>query len=150
MNDIFELSRFIVNYSARKKNPVSPMQLQNILYFLYGFFWNTLRVSCFEADFVAGPYGPMNPEIFRKYAIYGASPIPSEIQFDLDSFPLHQKEEVKKYLDILLRISKYHLMDFSKETVPWINFYKEGERNHIPVDAIQEYFQIPLQHAAAI
>ena len=65
-----------VFYVAQKKAIlVRPMKLQKLLFFAYGWYAGTADKRLFEEEFEAWPYGPVIPEVYRRYKRYGAGEI---------------------------------------------------------------------------
>ena len=72
LNDV--ISRIF--YVAKKRAIiVRPMKLQKLLFFAYGWYAGTAEKRLFEEEFEAWPYGPVIPEVYRRYRRYGAEEI---------------------------------------------------------------------------
>ena len=73
-------SSLVIAYSFVKKgiedcNPVTQMKLQKLVYFAQGFNLALDRGALIKERFQAWEYGPVVPEIYAQYKIYGSNPI---------------------------------------------------------------------------
>ncbi len=120
-------------------DPVTPMQLEKLLYFAQGWHLAKFGTPLFEDDFEAWQYGPVIPEMYRKYRIYGRNGILRE------GAPCAAErlspEDYELLLDVAreyMRYSASGLVQLSHEKgAPWDS---TGSNGTISKDAIKEYF----------
>lgn len=71
----FDVSCHIVGSSIDAGEPVSNLQLQKILYFVQVGYYAKRHEFLFEDDFEAWQYGPVVPEVYRLFSIWGGDKI---------------------------------------------------------------------------
>lgn len=132
-----DVAKYIVQEALCRKNPVSNLKLQKLLYFVQGVSLALHNVPAFNEKIVAWKYGPVVESVYYAYSMYGANDIivPFKEEFDLTE---DLKEVVKLVLDELLELSAIELV---KEThmdgSPWT---KVSLNDIIPTTSIKEYF----------
>lgn len=132
------------------KNPVTQMKLQKLVYFAHGVHLAEYKQPLISERFQAWEYGPVVPEIYSAYKIYGSDPI-----VDTDNLfwflSTSQKEIIKNTSltkearqaidvtwDILKDIDAITLSVWThREGSPWKAHYRNGI---IPNDEIGDYF----------
>lgn len=76
---------------------MSNLKLQKILYYIQVAFLLKKNKECFKAVIIAGEFGPVIPEVYQKYKIYGRRGIPKqenrkELQLDCEKMRIIKKE----------------------------------------------------------
>ena len=127
--DKFTLSTYIVqNYEG-----TTPMKLQKLLYYCY--VWQLVAgEKSFEADFEAWEHGPVEPEIYHKYKIFGRNPIIDNTHVSCKPTP-----EVRFILDSYAVFSAIELSKTTHLENPWKKYIKDGAR--IPDQELIGYYQ---------
>ena len=74
--DVLDISRHIINYSDEKDYGVSNLKLQKLLYFVQGNFLRVLKRACFYEEIEAWKYGPVIPEVYSEFKMFGSNDIP--------------------------------------------------------------------------
>ena len=131
------LAKYVVSKCAKDNHPISNLQLQKILYYIQKDFLNRNTIA-FSDAIEAWPFGPVVPNVYYHYCVYGAMPILS----------LHEKYEIapedKQFVDPLI-IEKRKLDPWTmvaethKANGAWDRTYKAGRGNHqiIPIELIR-------------
>ena len=69
----------IANYIIRKCSedgcPITNLQLQKIMYFLQREYLQSKNVPLFDDEIQAWQFGPVVPEVYYRYCVFGAMPI---------------------------------------------------------------------------
>ena len=73
-----EVARYIIDYSCDQGRTVSNLRLQKLLYFVQVEFLVNRGKACFKDEIHAWHYGPVVPEVYYEYRMYGPSTIPSK------------------------------------------------------------------------
>ena len=102
-------------------DPVTPLQLEKLLYFAQGWHLARFGKPLFEDDFQAWDYGPVIPEVYQKYKVYGRNGIMREgAPCAADRLT---PDEYALLLDVAreyMRYSAYGLVELSHEKdSPW-------------------------------
>lgn len=160
MYSIKDVSKYVINYANDNGFGITNMQLQKILYFLYGYYFMVEGEELFDAEFEAWAYGPAISKIYTDYSMYGGDSIPPHnnyLNLLFNKGEVYNRELNSKYysnlfkesdiliinliLDKLLSINPYHLVEVSHiEAGPWKARYKASEKNKINKKEIQRYF----------
>lgn len=124
---------------AGSGDPVTPMQLEKLLYFAQGWHLARYGTPLFEDDFKAWQYGPVIPSVYRQYSTYGRDGILRE------GAPCAAErltgEEYELLLDVAreyMRYSAAGLVQISHEKdSPWDKTERNGT---IPKEEMKKYF----------
>lgn len=117
-----DLARRIINIGIRNGTPVSNLHLQKILYFVNLIFLQNNRLFLVDrTSFEAWMHGPVNPETYYQYSVYGGTPIHTqevETPFSMtneNGMPLsdEENENVNQTILELIRINPWVLVDYS-------------------------------------
>lgn len=128
--DKFTLSTYITqNYEG-----TTPMKLQKLLYYCY--VWQLVAgKKSFEADFEAWEHGPVEPEIYHKYKLFGREPITDNNRISSDPAP-----EIRFILDSYAVFSAIELSKTTHLEKPWKKYIKDGGR--IPDQELKAYYEM--------
>lgn len=147
------ISKYIINYCDEHFGGVSNLRLQKLLYFVQVEFIKEAGYAAFKEEIEAWSFGPVVPEIYRKYKIFGRENIILNTSRGLDfllDFDDVQKEEIsendKKIINRVLEeassLPTAELVNISHKQDPWKNAYK-GENffgQIISKESIKQYF----------
>lgn len=147
------VSRYIINYCDEHLGGVSNIRLQKLLYFVQAQFIMDLNIAAFKEEIEAWSFGPVIPEIYRKYKIFGRDNIilnaKNDIKKYLFGFNNELNEEIlKEDMNIINKalkatsdVSTAELVRVSHIQDPWKNAYnKDNPKNVITKESIYEYF----------
>ena len=73
MYDVKSVAKYVISYCREQEYVMSNLKLQKVLYFVQAAFLSTRHYPCFEEDFEAWDFGPVVPEIYHEYKIFGLS-----------------------------------------------------------------------------
>ncbi|WP_051681432.1 Panacea domain-containing protein [Virgibacillus alimentarius] len=142
----------VVNYLLylRNKNSenglyfsLTNLKLQKLLYFCEAMFLvSENRTSLIEdTKFQAWRYGPVVPEIYYRFNVYGQNDIPTSIKGEFENLKQNEIKIIEEVWGTLRDKSAFDLVEISHITDgPWSKVYKEGENNEINSDDIYNYF----------
>lgn len=131
-----KIARYVVNYCFLiKKQPISNLKLQKMLFFLWVEYYKKNTQQLFEENFYAWQFGPVIPEVYYEFCCYAGSPITKEFD-DLQEENLSAINEiVDKYINFSAGelVKRTHTQDSS-----WYKVYDNGNgaRKKIPFDLI--------------
>ena len=144
MANVQDVANFFIEIGqAQAENgsgdPVTPLQLEKLLYFAQGWHLARFGKPLFDDDFKAWTYGLVIPDLYHKYKVYGRNGIMRE------GFPCAAErftpDEYELLLDVAreyMRYSTSGLVQLSHEKgAPWDMTDNNGT---IPKEAIKEYF----------
>lgn len=87
MYDVQDVAEYVITYSEVKDYGISNLKLQKILYLIQAYSLIHTKKPCFSEDIEAWDFGPVIPEVYRKYKQFGSTDI--QIRF-------RRLEEVQK------------------------------------------------------
>lgn len=133
-----EISHYILTRCYEVGNPVSNLKLQKLLYFIQGKFYEEQGTPLFSDDFVARKVGPIVPEVYYEYSVYGGTTLVNTYETNIkDPDKTLIDTIINKYIDV--PVWKLIEMTHGKRT-PWVLAYEEGKEKIIPKSLFAEYF----------
>lgn len=139
-----EISKYIVEYAYKKASPVSNLQLQKILYFLWVDFYKELKEYIFNDPFEAWALGPVVRNVYYDFCSFGSMTILPFIA-GINNVKLSCSEDerniIDKILDKYVTVSAGDLVTLShRPGRAWDVVYRKGEgsSSRIPFDMIIE------------
>jgi uncharacterized phage-associated protein len=140
-----------VKKGIQENKPVTQMKIQKLLYFAQGFYLAQYGSPLISESFQAWEYGPVIPEIYSTFKIYGSSPIvdastlfffttdAKKIEIESQSFTDDAKSIIDFTWNALKDIDAIALSTWThKENSPWKAHYKNGV---IPNGELGAYFK---------
>ncbi len=121
----------------KEKEGVTNLKLQKLLYFAQAYFLSKLGRQLFTEKIEAWEYGPVVPEVYKKYRTNGSDPIFSED--DKSSLTDEDKEELKKVWDTFGGYSASRLVDIAHAHNPWKEAYASTNKEITP-KALTDYY----------
>lgn len=133
-----QIAKFVITYSYNENKPISNLELQIYLYYLWIEYYKEFREYLFSDNFWAWRQGVVMPNIYYRFCPHGIYPI-------LECFDINKIDEddkwfmgsvIKKYN----KLSSYELFELpchnggAWETV----FYPQEEKQIIPFILIKE------------
>lgn len=130
--------------------PITQMKLQKMVYFAQGVHLALYDESLITESFQAWKYGPVIPDIYHAYKMYGSNPI-NEVTWvlngacsdeDLALMSENAKKTINYTWDSLKGINAVQLSNWThKEGSPWKKYYTDGINDvRIPNEDITSYF----------
>lgn len=139
MYDALTVARYIIDRSFRKKDPVSNLRLQKLLYFVQLESYRENNNPMFSDDIVAWQFGPVVPDVYYEYNVYAGTPILLEYK-DLSVIEDSDKRIIDRVIDTMKDIPIWKLVDLThKSGGPWDQVVKtDGYRSSIPKKMIEK------------
>lgn len=132
-----QIADFIIDYCTKINDPVSNLRLQKLLYFAWVEFYKATERYLFSDKIFAWQLGPVVPEVYYEYCVYGGRPIylycETEIN-DEDSAILKEIIDEKRLVPVGKLVERTHMPDTA-----WFQIYDggKGNRMEIPFDLIK-------------
>ncbi len=70
-----DVARFVIDECIEEGNPVSNLKLQKILYFMWIDWFKARGEYLFDNKIEGWHFGPLVPDVYRRYRIFLADPI---------------------------------------------------------------------------
>lgn len=134
-----DIAEYVIERCNQKNKAISNLKLQKILYFIQAQFIIRFGTPCFNNLMQAWDYGPVVPDVYHKYKIYGNTNISSyrhrEYNFEPD-----EQEVLDETIDEATNYSASHLVEITHKQSPWIDAYHNIDETITP-ESIKEFFK---------
>lgn len=137
MSTAAKVAEYIIYEAQKRKNPVTNIKLQKLLYFTQGVYLAKYNKLAFEDNIIAWKYGPVIKDIYYKYSLYGAEPIIVVEEYD-SKISLMLINAINIVLESFLDVNQTDLIEETiKPGSPWS--YTDID-DTISVEDIKQYF----------
>ena len=133
------VAKYIINKCTEDNMCISNLQLQKILFFIQRDYIKRFNEAMFDLEIEAWQFGPVIPEIYYKYCVYGAMPIYSRYEVELD---VKDKNIIDNIIEQKRVKNPWELVEEThKAGDVWSKVYKAGRGNRdiISKDLIGSY-----------
>lgn len=133
-----DVARHIVSRCYSIGKPISNLQLQKLLYFVWIDYFKNTGKSLFLDSICAWQFGPVIPDIYHEYCSYGGRPI---LEVYGDSMKEMDADIVNKTIDNKIDIPVNMLVQYThRKGSAWDIVYEGGVGNRevIPFSLIKE------------
>lgn len=143
MYNVIDVAKYIILYCKQHGYSISNLKLQKLLYFVQAQFLVALGKPAFSEEIEAWDFGPVVPEAYRYFKIWGSSEIPAVIVEGAESKIRFQDQEI---MDAILEqcapYSASYLVELTHHQKPWKKAYNGTyNRRVISQESIREYFK---------
>lgn len=135
MYTALDMAKYIIDKCTKDRSPISNLQLQKILYYIQKEF---LRhgTQAFSEEIEAWQFGPVVPEVYKRYCGFGALPIRMQYEVVIqpdDRYIIDAIVEKKRVLNPWDMVSDTH-----SSGKAWDLIYRGGAGDHqvIPQELI--------------
>lgn len=137
-----DVAFYVINYCNRQDEMISNLRLQKLLYFAQAYFviQDGVDSQCFEERIEAWDFGPVVPDVYRYFSVFGSGHIFKIRSFDENTILLIHKKMIEKVIDSFCDYSDADLLKLTHAQEPWKNAFEQSKQNEITVKALQEYF----------
>ncbi len=120
-----EIATYVIDYVHRKEKSVTPMKLQKLLFYIKA--WGLVAgVDVIPSAFRKWAFGPVNPNVYKKYKKYGSGAIPTP---DYVHPPYDDERAIIDFvLSSYAQFSAVELSNMTHSEDPW----KKAEANGRP------------------
>lgn len=141
MYSALTIARYIIQRCNSKNRSISNLKLQKILYFVQAEFLVTRNRPCFVENIVAWNFGPVVPEVYQEYKIFGSANIPVIGNLARPIIlPQGDQELIDGIVDECAKYSASTLVEITHNQTPWREAYRSNWNNVISNERIREYF----------
>lgn len=153
--NVLDVARYIINYSHNHGYVISNLKLQKILYFVQAAFLVNKNNPCFYEEIEAWDFGPVVPDIYHEFKMYGSNDIPyiheyidysngiwesTRRDFDDNVIAIEDKQLLENMVDQCSNYSANDLVRITHNQSPWQNAYNRGWNKIISKDSIRDFF----------
>lgn len=147
MYNALSVAHYIIGYCNERGRGISNLKLQKLLYFVQAEFLVSSpgNTPCFKDRIEAWDFGPVVPNVYHQYKLFGSSIIPARMNDALAAYYEDIAFEDQLLIDAIVDdVSKYtasQLVQITHNQAPWKNAYRRGLNNEITNKAILDYFR---------
>lgn len=147
MYNALSVAHYIIDYCNERGRGISNLKLQKLLYFVQAEFLVSSpgNTPCFKDRIEAWDFGPVVPNVYHQYKLFGSSIIPARTNDALAAYYEDIAFEDQLLIDAIVDdVSKYtasQLVQITHNQAPWKNAYRRGLNNEITNKAILDYFR---------
>lgn len=140
MYKVQEIAEYVIYYAYTQGNIVTNLKLQKILYYIQAEFLVGAQKQCFPERIEAWDFGPVIPEVYRRYKIYGGSFIPTgRNNICLTLFQRDDRRRIENVVDACDMYSTATLAEFTRHQTPYIEARLRYDREITP-ESIRQFF----------
>lgn len=135
------IAQYIIRRCNELGRSISNLKLQKILYFVQAEFLVDTGRTCFSDVIEAWDFGPVVPEVYRAYRVYGSANIPAGVANGVIHIRRQDMERIDGIVDECAQYSASQLVELTHHQSPWIDAYRAGKNREITPERIRAYFQ---------
>lgn len=142
MYKALDVAHYIIERCYSNNNAVSNLKLQKILYFVQAEFLVSKNCPCFDDEIQAWDFGPVVPNVYFVYKVFGSANIPCFGNSGVSNKLLTQdKKMMNEIIDECVKFSASALVEITHNQTPWIEAYnRPGYNNIISTKSIKKFF----------
>ena len=141
MYSAVDVAKYIIWYCKQKGYSISNLKLQKILYFVQAAFLVDCDRACFKEVIEAWDFGPVVPEVYHYFKIFGSANIPKSVAINAEiAIMRSDRPIINEMVDQCAEYSASALVELTHNQDPWRNAYRKGYNNIINQEAIRAYF----------
>lgn len=140
MYSALSVAKHIIQYCNDHNMSVSNLKLQKLLYFVQAEFLVNTNKPCFFEEIGAWDFGPVVPEVYHYFKIYGSSSIPCRGRGFLVMILPEDQNRINAMVNVCAKYSAAQLVDFTHKQTPWIKAYAPYKSNIISKRSIKDFF----------
>lgn len=142
MYSALDVAKYIIWYCKEEEYSISNLKLQKLLYFVQAQFLVVTGHPIFNEKIEAWDFGPVVPEVYQHFKLWGSSEIPRIVANQANNKILIKDQEViDEILGVCAPYSANTLVDITHHQDPWQDAYKKYRNNVITKKSIKEYFE---------
>ncbi len=112
--------QLVTEYIINKCQDITPLAVQKALYYVQGIYYSFYGEYIFREDCVAGAYGPVYPEVYKKYRYHRFYPSESRCIFNDSLLSTREKVVLDTVIKSVCCYSGNVLKDITCLEAPWI------------------------------
>lgn len=141
MYSAIDVSKYIILRCNKSGKTISNLKLQKILYFLQAEFLVSQNNPCFCETIEAWDFGPVIPDVYHTYKIYGSANIPMITDNEYCPFQKEDKILADAIIDQCAQYSASALVEITHRQSPWKEAYHNRGSSIISNEKIKAFFK---------
>ena len=141
MYDALTVAEYVIYKCNEKDYIISNLKLQKILYFIQAEFLVYTNNPCFKEKIEAWDFGPVVPEVYQAFKIYGSAHIPGLTNINNINIAASDATLIDEIVSECSNYSASELVEITHNQMPWLDAYKKYCNNEITTESIKKYFE---------
>lgn len=141
MYSAIDIAKYIILQCNNSCKTISNLKLQKILYFVQAEFLVSQNAPCFREEIEAWDFGPVIPDVYHRYKVYGSASIPKICEDGYCPFSHEDKILADGIIDQCSKYSASTLVEITHRQSPWKNAYQKYSGAVISNESIKVFFQ---------
>ena len=125
-----------------KGDTTSNLKVQKLLYYTQGVHLALHNVPLFDEEIVSWQYGPVVPQVYNEFKVYGSGAITISEKFDFSIFNKEALEVLIEVHTVYGQFSAIKLMNMTHEEPPYNNTPLKSVITH---KELKKYFKTQLE-----
>jgi len=136
-----DVTDLILYWANRDGDLISNLKLQKLLYYAQAWYLVNFDAPLFGDSIEAWDFGPVIPDLYRKYKRFGCNPIKYHDKAGKEEkqFSKPQLGFLAEFYDVYIGIPAHTLVNISHNEKPWIEGHRRASKV-IDVSTMQEYY----------
>ena len=136
-----DVANLLLYWANRDGDLISNLKLQKLLYYAQAWYLVNFDRLLFDDSIEAWDFGPVIPNLYRKYKRFGCNPIKyrDKAGEEEKQFSKQQLAFLSEFYDVYIRIPAHTLVNVSHNEKPWIEGFRQTLKV-IDVDTMREYY----------
>lgn len=136
-----DIADYVVKRCAERRQPVSNLQLQKILYYIQLNFFKDFDKCAFSDDIQAWRHGPVVKEVYYKYNIFGRHKIIPQVKHSKSNlFLTKHRNLIDQVTDACIQLNSWQLAERAcKNGGPWHQCFTGNLNAVIPKEIMKTY-----------
>jgi len=135
------VARYVIEHCNSTGRTISNLKLQKILYFVQAEFLVSKGEPCFRERIEAWDFGPVIPEVYHHYKVYGSASIPCIAEQLYSPFSDEDQKLIDDIVDECAKYSASALVEITHRQAPWRDAYRPNTNALISNESIKEFFK---------
>lgn len=141
MYSAIDVAKYIIVRCNQLGKTISNLKLQKILYFVQAEFLVSQDQPCFHEQIEAWDFGPVIPDVYHRYKVYGSASIPRVRDDNYCPFDKKDRGLADGIIDECAKYSASTLVEITHRQSPWITAYQKYSGAIITNSSIKSFFQ---------
>lgn len=137
-----DIAYYVIEKYNERGVEISNLKLQKIMYYIQGYFYKDLKISAFDEEIFNWPYGPVVPDVYFEFSVFGSLPIYLDEKAKEETLNIKFNRDHKKVIDRVVACCNdkkaSQLVEMTHSETPWKSTSKSKV---IPQRIIEEYFE---------
>lgn len=140
MYSALSVAKHIIRRCDKLGRTISNLKLQKILYFVQAEFLVNAHKPCFNEAIEAWSFGPVVPEVYHAYKVYGSANIPVRAADGIELISKADQNRINLMVDECSKYSASQLVEITHHQDPWLQAYEQGFNREITKEHMKQYF----------